>query len=296
MLNHQQSLCSMNKYFRSILDAKIKKALADAKMAYHMKHSYLTGKLKEIFLHQLIEPMLNDNYSVGTGKVVDYLGNISGEIDLCIYSKNLNPPIFFSDFDKTGLYPIESVLETIEVKSDFNVKNIRDAYDKFQIIHKDLIVTAGFHDGNEILSTYFVKPNYTLFSFGYKSKNYSPGKVLEKYSKVDPNCFSSPLIGNICIAGHGWLCFTSQGWMHASYDSETGFNEEIIGFLSALANGLPDMEQSRGNPRIGYYLTNPIHYDKLIGDSFVNKPWGDRELVFLNSEPPNTSDSIKTVN
>ncbi|QYH38464.1 hypothetical protein GYM62_06495 [Algoriphagus sp. NBT04N3] len=278
----------MNEYFRSILDGKIKKALKDAELAIEIKHPYLTGRLREICLHQLIEPMLNGNYSVGSGKIIDLHGNISGEIDLCVYSKNLHPPIFFSQFEKTGLFPIESVLETIEVKSDFNLRNIRDAYAKFLHLDSELIYTAAFHEGDKILSSYFVKSHYNLFFFGYKAKAYSPEKILEIYSKVDPGCFDSPLVGNICIAGKGWFCNTRQGWMHKSFDKDTGINEEMIGFLSTLTNGLPDMEKSRGYPRIGYYLTNPIHYDKLIGDKFVNKPWGDMELVFVNSDPPIT--------
>lgn len=277
----------MNEYFRSILDGNVKKALKDAKLAIKIQHPYLIGRLREICLHQLIEPMLNGNYSVGSGKIIDYQGNISGEIDLCVYSKNLHPPIFFSQFEKTGLFPVESVLEAIEVKSDFNLRNLKDGFAKFLDLDRKLLYTAAIHDGNEFLSSYFIKSHYGLFFFDYRRKIYSPEKILEIYSKVDPNCFDSPLIGNICIAGKGWLCFTNQGWMHKSYNKDSGINEEIIGYLSTLTNGLPSMEQSRGNPRIGYYLTNPIHYDKLINGRFVNKPWGDQELIFLNSVPPN---------
>jgi hypothetical protein len=99
----------MNDYYRTILDGQIKKALSDAKSAIQLKHPYLTGRLREIVLHQLIEPLLNNNYSIGNGKIIDYDGNISSEIDICIYSKNLHPPIFFSTNDKLGLFPIESV-------------------------------------------------------------------------------------------------------------------------------------------------------------------------------------------
>jgi uncharacterized protein DUF6602 len=271
----------MNDYYRTILDAEIKKGLADAKSAIQMNHSYLTGRLREIVLHQLIEPMLNSNYSIGNGKIVDYDGKISGEIDLCIYSKNLHPPVFFSANDKLGIFPIESVLNTIEVKSELNPKNLKDAYLKFSQLNKEFTLTAARHDENQnIVQTYFIKPHYSLFAFSTRLKDYTPEKVLEMYSKVDDKWDTLPLITSICIANRGWLCNTHKGWMHISFDEINNFNEEIVGFLATLVNDLPDIEASRGNPRIGYYLTDPFNIDKFIDGKFVNKPWGEGKYVF----------------
>lgn len=275
----------MNNYYIKILDSQIKKGLADAKSAIELKHSYLTGRLREIVLNELIQPMLNNNYSIGNGKIVDYLGNISNEIDLCIYSKNLHPPIFFSSSDKMGIFPFESVLNTIEVKSEFNLKNLRDAFLKFDQLDKELIMTAAYHDERgDVVPTYFIKPHYALFAFDTRLKNYSPEKILEMYSKIDENWEHYPLISNICIANKGWLCNTSQGWVHRSYDKDRNSNDEIIGFLSTIINDLPRIEESRGNPRIGYYLTDPFELDKLIDNKFVNKPWGDGKYIFKNDD------------
>lgn len=274
----------MNSYYRKILDSQIKKGLADAKSAIELKHPYLTGRLREIVLHELIQPMLNNNFSIGNGKIVDYIGNMSGEIDLCIYSKNLHPPVFFSSSDKMGIFPIESVLNAIEVKSEFNLANLKDAFLKFKKLDTELIVSAAFHDEKgDVLPTYFIKPHYSLFTFDSRLKNYSPEKILEMYSKIDENWKDYPLIASICIANRGWLCNTSQGWVHKSYDKDHNCNEEIIGFLSTLVNDLPRIEESRGNPRIGYYLTDAYDMDKLIDGKFINKPWGDGEYIFKNS-------------
>lgn len=275
----------MNNYYRKILDSQIKKGLTDAKSAIELKHPYLTGRLREIVLHELIQPMLNNNYSIGNGKIVDYNGNMSSEIDLCIYSKNLHPPIFFSSTDKMGVFPIESVLNTIEVKSEFNFTNLKDAFIKFSQLDKELIMTAAFHDERgDAVPTYFIKPHYSLFAFDTRLKNYSPEKILEIYSKIDENWEDLPLISNICIANRGWLCNTPQGWIHRSFDKDNNFNEEIVGFLSTLINDLPRIEESRGNPRIGYYLTDPFNLDKLIGNEFVNKPWGEGIYIFGNTD------------
>ncbi|MFZ0599340.1 MAG: hypothetical protein WAM46_20300, partial [Flavobacterium sp.] len=194
-------------------------------------------------------------------------------------------PIFFSSNDKVGIFPIESVLNTIEVKSEFNLANLKDAFLKFNQLDRELIMSAAFHDENgDVVPTYFIKPHYSLFTFDTRLKNYNPEKILEMYSKIDEYWEDSPLISNICIANRGWLCNTPQGWLHRSYDKENNFNEEIIGFLSTIVNDLPRIESSRGNPRIGYYLTDPFNLDKLIEDRFVNKPWGEGKYIFRNTD------------
>lgn len=276
-------ILNMNNHYRKILDAQIKKGLTDAKLAINLNHPYLIGKLREIVLHQLISPMLNNNYSIGNGKIIDYDGNMSSEVDLCIYSKNLHPPVFFSTSEQIGIFPIESVLNTVEVKSEFNLRNLKDAFFKFNQLDK-LIITASQHDERgQVIPAYFIKPHYSLFAFNIRLKDYSPTKILEMYSKVDENWNTDPMITNICIAEKGWLCNTSQGWLHKSYDKLNNFNEEIIGFLSTLVSDLPRIESSRGNPRIGYYLSDALNIDKLIDGSFVNKPWGDGKYIFKNS-------------
>ncbi|OPB56829.1 DUF6602 domain-containing protein [Elizabethkingia anophelis] len=222
----------MNDYYRTILDTQIKKALPDAKSAIQLKHTYLTRRLREIVLHQLIEPLLNNNYSIGNGKIIDYNGCISSEIDICIYSKNLHPPIFFSTNDKLGLFPIESVLKVIEVKSVFNMKNLKDTFVKFNELDQKSICPPAIHDKlNYDISTHFIKPHYSLFTFDINQKNYNTEKILEMYSNIDENWENSPVISNICIANKGWLCNTQQGWIHkASNDDDNNINKKLLAF------------------------------------------------------------------
>jgi|GEM_PF-1839806 len=273
----------MNDFYRTVLNNNIKKALTDADTSSEMKHPYLIGKLREVFIDGLLRPMLNDNYSVTSGKAFDYNGNLSNEIDLCIYSKNLLPPIFFSSKDNISILPIESLLNAIEVKSDFTKGNIADAFNKFSSIDTELVCTSGFHDEqDQVIPYYFIKPHYSLFFFNHRSKNYSPDNVLKIYSQIDKDWENNPLITNICIAGKGWLCNTARGWMHIKYDEKENVHDEIIGFLATVSNDLPRIETSRGTPRIGYYLTDPLNVDILMDGKFVNRPWGEGQFIFSN--------------
>ena len=281
----------MNEYLRKTINSRIKKGIEDAKNAMEIRHPYLTGKLREIVLGQLIEPMLNKRYSYGTGKVIDYKGNQSNEVDICLYSENLHPPFFFSEKEKLALFPIESVLSLIEVKSKISKLNIEDAYNKFKHIEEDLIHTGGVHDeiGNAV-EHYFIKQKYSVFAFDVQSKRYTPQSVFDVYMKIDPMWNTNPLITNICIVDKGWFTFTNQGWLYTDRNKEFGFNEEVIGFLCSLVQDLPKVEKSRGIPRIMYYLFDPYITDRFIDGKYKKDPWNKVGVRFRNIDADKLDD------
>lgn len=263
----------MNEYFKKNLTNRIHKALMDSETASGIEHPYLSGKLREIVLHQLIEPLLNRQYSIGTGKIIDYRGEQSKEVDLCMYSNNLLPPFFFSEKDSLGIFPIESVLGCIEVKTTLNKITLEDAYTKFKFIEDNLQTTGGFHDVNENpMAHIFVKPKYSVFAFRTDTK-YTPESILKLYSKIDPDWNDNPLITSICLANNGWICYTIKGWLHMPFNEQTKVNEEIIGFLCATIHDLPRTEHNRGIPRIGYYLSDPSTMGRFRNGKLVKRPW-----------------------
>jgi hypothetical protein len=280
----------MNNYYRSILNDHIKKGLLDAGIASKMEHPLLTGRLREIVLHELLKPMLNDRYSMGTGKVVDYEGVLSKEVDICIYSKNLHPPVFFSANDKLGIFPFESVLGCIEVKSDFSKKNVKDTYDKFLHLNSALTMTSGTHRNDNPQPHIIIKPHYSLFIFQSTIKSYKPESFINVYKKIDPNWDSKPILGHICIAGKGSFFFTNQGWLHMGYDSDKNIHEEVIAFLGTVIHDLPRTEDSRGIPRIGYYLTDTYKMDRIIKGKFHERPWGSDKLAFKSTDVDDAKD------
>lgn len=271
----------MNEYYRSILNDNIKKGILDAALASNIEHPLLIGKLREIVVNQLLEPMLNNGFSTGSGKVVDYEGRLSKEIDICIYSKNLHPPVFFSANDKLGIFPIESVLSCIEVKTEFSKRNIRDAYNNFFNLESNLVMTSGIHDKKGHPSPQIVvKPHYRLFIFKTAIKKYSPESFLKIYREIDPNWDSNPLISHVCIVGKGSFCFTHLGWIHIAYNQDSNIHEEVISFLATIVQDLPSTEESRGTPRIGYYLTDMSKADRIISGKLHVRPWKSGMTLF----------------
>jgi len=88
-------------------------------------HNGEKGSLRESFLINLISKFLPDVFGIGSGLVVDAFGRQSVQADIIIYDKRLMPPIL--EAAGRGIYPVDSVLRVIEVKS--NVR--KDSLDQF---------------------------------------------------------------------------------------------------------------------------------------------------------------------
>lgn len=237
-----------NTFYKQGLVNKINKVIKDASLiSPKLGHPYLIGKFKEILLDQLIKPMLASKYSTGSGKIVDIYNNISTEIDILIYSKELIPPILFSE--NLGVYPSESVLSCIEVKSILGEAELKEVFDKYKVIRNSIKYAAGEYDEND-------KPiNHDLFDFTRElfAFNYSAKNIFDRYKTIDINWEREPMINNLCVIGKGWWGFCANKWNFVPAEKD---HEEVIVYLSTLINTLPKVIESRKTPRVDQYLTN----------------------------------------
>lgn len=237
----------MNTFYRQGLINKIDKAIKDAKLiSPKLEHGYLIGKFKEILIDQLIKPMLASKYSTGSGKITDAKDNVSSEVDVVIYSKELIPPVLFSE--NFGVYPSESVLSCIEVKSKLDNDELNDVFNKYKIIKEKIKYEAGEYDEND-------NPvNHLLFDFTRELFAFSSTQnVFDQYKKIDPNWNIEPIINNLCIVDVGCWSFCAKKWSFTSTNTD---HEEVVSYLSNLINTLSKVAESRKTPRIGQYLTD----------------------------------------
>ncbi|QVM94143.1 hypothetical protein JYG36_13505 [Pseudomonas sp. SORT22] len=156
-------------------------------------HNGEKGSLRESFLINLISKFLPEVFGIGSGLVVDAFGGQSVQADIIIYDKRSMPPIL--EAAGRGIYPVDSVLRVIEVKS--NVR--KESLDQFSKMiecfdpnnPKGLKVASyGKLGGGQ---TYY--PLCAMFGFesGYKG--------------FADECFRNPIIRNsqslICLDGIG---------------------------------------------------------------------------------------------
>ena len=85
-------------------------------------HRLTKGELRELFLSDLLRPFLTHQFGLGSGIIVNQRGKESRQTDIVIYDKSIIPP--FIKESHIGVYPAESVLATIEVKSNLRKTDI----------------------------------------------------------------------------------------------------------------------------------------------------------------------------
>jgi hypothetical protein len=129
----------MNKLYRGMVEASIRKAIDVAATAGQLDHRGLRGRAREIFVADLLAPLLYPTMGVCTGVVVDSEGNQSRQTDVIVFDRRIVPPLLLEASE--GMIPAESVLFAIEVKSFLDRGEVRDVVAKGCAL-KDLVLDA----------------------------------------------------------------------------------------------------------------------------------------------------------
>ncbi len=239
-----------NDVFRDRVNNLIQSAIKEALNAKKIKHPGLQGKIREIVLDNIFKPLLILGTECGTGKIVDSKGTQSNETDLIIYSKNILPSIMYSE--REGIFPVESCLYSIEVKSQSTANNVKDAIKKAKKIRELYYLPGKYDDSfNPIIhSIQYVIPVY--FAFGSDLKDDGKSEI-NRYKENDPEFCENPYLRAICVVGKGYWYYNSlkKKWV---FHPPTEFYDEVIDFLSGIINSIADVLVSRRYPRFGNYL------------------------------------------
>lgn len=97
-----------------------------------IKNAGMKGSGGEEVILQFLRKYLPKKYAVGQGKIVDFSGKESRQIDILIYDA-LNTVPFFED-GKNVIIPIENVFAVIEVKTSINKTNFIDTLEAFNFV------------------------------------------------------------------------------------------------------------------------------------------------------------------
>ncbi len=112
----------------------------EAEQAGLLEHGSLVGSTREFLVRRVLRSILPPIVHFGAGKIIDAKGNISRQVDIIISDPKF--PIFEIE-SGIGMYPLEGVISTIEIKSTLTGKSLRDALENiFSIIQ----LTPGLED------------------------------------------------------------------------------------------------------------------------------------------------------
>lgn len=218
-----------------------------------MEHQFLKGRFREIFISNVLNRFLTSQFGVGSGIVVSQRGWQSTETDILIYDKRLLPP--FIQEGRLGVYPIESVIVTLEVKT--SVQSVD--------VHSAEKVAKTFRSASQTHSLYAIdadiepQPHCPLPSLPLRPavippavkrspmipkplpvcviglKNEFPALANEERGRAWLNRHASTLTG-ICVVGsYSWLRMQNNVW---KYQPHNNFWEETKRFIAVLLDNL----------------------------------------------------------
>jgi hypothetical protein len=105
-------------------------------------HPSAKGDESELNWIGLLRAYLPERYTVDSGFVVDYKGNISEQIDIIVYDRHFTPFIFRGE--NVVYIPAEGVYAIFEVKPHFDQKNYNYAVEKLKSVKTLKRTSASF--------------------------------------------------------------------------------------------------------------------------------------------------------
>lgn len=200
-----------------------------------LNHRGEKGSFREEFVKQLFVSLLPGHYGVGSGVVVDKWERQSPQVDLVIYDRRRMPPLL--ERDGHGIYPIDSVLRVIEVKSYIDTAAIDQFFKQAWAFHPNnpeglKIASCGNLDGGQA--------NYPLCGmFGF-STNISDFKAAVSSRKGDVKT------GHIYCEGKGVVMLGKEN------DSLITLNdrlEDMKYFFAVFIGAIEECAKSRSDFR-----------------------------------------------
>lgn len=249
MTEKEQSDNTIKKYSTAIVQAMIKKS--DSLSG--LKHKLTKGELRELFVCDILNHFLTSQFGVGSGIIVNGNGNQSHQTDIIIYDKRVLPP--FIKESNLGVYPIESVIATLEVKSTLNKRDIVKAEKDAKLI-KELfqppnnIKSVSGEEYKKVVTEFYMRtPLCSVVGFsGNGVSCLQNNNGIEWLNNNIQNLFGICLINKF-----SWLKLKKYGWKPRFYDETT--NEETKRFIAVLLDNILTLSQMRLEAKSG------VHFD-----------------------------------
>ena len=252
----------MNQLLIDVLRVRIQSAVAASSAIDSIAHEGLKGRIREIFVNDLVAPFLPSFVGLGTGKIIDSEGGQSAECDVVIYDRDVMPPLMLGQ--REALFPIESVLFSIEVKTTLNPVELRDATAKAKRVKDLKNLPPRYPEGqgyatvlNPHKDSLRPAPVCCLFAFGTDMKGERKTE-LQRYQAITDhkNEEGVPYIGMLCVvdrAAHFFNNNSESGNDWHTFDADSK-HREVLTFLGGLLDTIPEQRLKRGYPAWSNYV------------------------------------------
>lgn len=238
----------MNEKYKAMFRLRVATAIAAAKAVAEITHPVVKGRIREILVGDMFRPLLPADLGVGTGHIVGSDGDISTEQDIVIYDRHILAPVLFGE-GGLGLFPIECVLATVEVKTKMTATELRKAHDSAAAIHR-----FRYLPGEREKLTGRVLPHdvrnaiATVLALG-TDLSCSGKEEIDRYREINPG--PDPALRAICVSGRGYWYFKDGRWECHKAD---GQHDETCAFVVGLFDTFSVVGASRQQPNLAGYL------------------------------------------
>ena len=244
--------------------ALVKGMIAQSEAIGDIEHQGSKGKLRELFVENCLQPFLTSQFGLGTGHIINHAGEQSPECDIIVYDKRLVPPFIMNR--NLGLFPFESVLAVIEVKSILDSTKLNQSVNNFKeiaevIYDNNMNYYYGYflevldNEGN-LAKIELPKPILAIIAFRRDGIPFLTDK--EKGTKWLLN--KAKYLSSLCVVGSfNWLHINTEDgpeWRITSADKTT--NEETKRFIFTL------LDNVRSIAEIRYNILAKSHHDWLV--------------------------------
>lgn len=215
-------------------------------------HDGEKGAFREFFITQLVRPLLPFHYGVGSGVVVDRKGQQGRQSDLIIYDRRRLPPILCAG--DRAVFPIDSVLRVIEVKSELKASHYTDMVDAARRLSPpskknpkglEIAIPGRLQATSGGPAT--IWPLYSLFAYTSDAPNRDEA---ERLKEKDPDGMHYVKLVGVLDKGVWWLDDQNvvQKYLDASRENV------VVEYMKVLLNRLEEAADSRGKYRLQDWL------------------------------------------
>ena len=236
---------------KKLVDSGIKNLKEFYEITSSVEHSGEKGGFREYFVNQLIRPFIPEHFGISSGIVIDADGRQSSQSDVIIYDRRLMPPILKAE--GRGIFPIESVLTIIEVKSKLCSSHLLDI-----ALAASKISPRFESDGTKNPNGMIIKtpgttkdgiiryPSFTVFAYE------SDAEEKDEYQRLKEQCpESSYYVNSICVLNKGnWRIKKNQLAINLSKDILTNGRD----FLVLTFNLIEEISAERGKFRLSDWI------------------------------------------
>jgi len=237
--------------------------LAAARQVGSIAHHGLVGQVREIFVRDLLRPLLPQYAGFGTGKIVDHTGAESRQVDVVVYDRRMMPPLVYGVEGAVGLYPVEACIYAIEVKSKVTASASRHATEVGRSVGALAYAPEWCQGG-------IPRARVATALFAFDSTIATPERERERWIKNQARphyqitrqsptgqwqAFDIPPLHIICVArrGYGYFAHDTQSYMWSDGDPE---HDEILCWLGGVSNTVLNRTAPPAIPFGHYFLEN----------------------------------------